>query len=39
MNIDYMNYMFSNVLYKNINEQNKNPFLHTLKRHMLDFLF
>lgn len=39
MNIEYMNYMFSKVLYKNINEQNKIIFYIFLKRHMHDFVF
>jgi len=30
MNIEYMNYMFSKVLYKNINEQNKIIFTYFL---------
>ena len=39
MNIEYMNCMFSKVLYKNINEQNKIIFYIFLKRHMHDFVF
>jgi len=39
MNIEYMNYMFSKVLYKNINEQNKIIFYIFFNRHMLDFVF